>query len=154
MPDSNGHRVLAEFELPSDPGNEREVMDRVADAVGSLGLAAPRLENLKTAVSEAAMNAIEHGNEGKSEMPVGVQVLLSEDDLRVLIRDLGGDKEIPEAETPDIEAKLAGLQKPRGWGLFLIQNMVDKMEVTSDEEHHTIELVLYLKGEGDGGNAG
>jgi len=154
MPDSNGHRVLAEFELPSDPGNEREVMDRVADAVGSLGLSAPRLENLKTAVSEAAMNAIEHGNEGNSEMPVGVQVLLSEDDLRVLIRDLGGDKEIPEAEAPDIEAKLAGLQKPRGWGLFLIQNMVDKMEVTSDETHHTIELVLYLKGEGDGGNAG
>jgi len=154
MPDSNGHRVLAEFELPSDPGNEREVMDRVANAVGSLGLSAPRLENLKTAVSEAAMNAIEHGNESNTEMPVGVQVLLSEDDLRVLIRDLGGDKEIPETETPDIEAKLAGLQKPRGWGLFLIQNMVDKMEVTSDETHHTVELVLYLKGEGDGGNAG
>ena len=154
MPDANGHRILAEFQLPSDPGNEREVMDRVADAVGSLGLPTPRLENLKTAVSEAAMNAIEHGNEGNADVPVGVQVLLSDDDLRVLIRDFGGGKEIPEAETPDIEAKLAGLQKPRGWGLFLIQNMVDEMEVTSDETHHTVELVLYLKGEGDGGNAG
>lgn len=153
MPDSNGHRVLAEFQLPSDPGNEREVMDRVAEAVEGLDLPGPRLENLKTAVSEAAMNAIEHGNKGDAEVPVGVQVLLSEDDLRVLIRDFGGGTEIPEAETPDIEAKLAGLQKPRGWGLFLIQNMVDEMEVTSDDTHHTVELVLYLKGDADGGDA-
>jgi len=153
MPDTNGHRVLAEFQLPSDLGNEREVMDRVAEAVQSLDLPGPRLENLKTAVSEAAMNAIEHGNEGNAELAVGVQVLLSDDDLRVLIRDFGGGREIPEAETPDIEAKLAGLQKPRGWGLFLIQNMVDKMEVTSDDVHHTVELVLYLKGEADGSDA-
>ena len=153
MPDTNGHRVLAEFQLPSDPGNEREVMDRVAEAVQTLDLPGPRLENLKTAVSEAAMNAIEHGNEGNAELAVGVQVLLSEDDLRVLIRDFGGGQEIPEAETPDIEAKLAGLQKPRGWGLFLIKNMVDEMEVTSDDVHHTVELVLYLKGDKDGSEA-
>ena len=153
MPDVNGHRVLAEFQLPSDLGNEREVMDRVAEAVKSLDLPGARLENLKTAVSEAAMNAIEHGNEAKAELPVGVQVLLSDEDLRVLIRDFGGGQEIPEAETPDIEAKLAGLQKPRGWGLFLIQNMVDEMAVTSDDVHHTVELVLYLKGDGDGSDA-
>ena len=96
------------------------------------------------------MNAIEHGNEGKAELPVGVQVLLSEEDLRVLIRDFGGEKEIPAAELPDIEAKLQGLQKPRGWGLFLIQNMVDEMEVTNDDVHHTVELVLYLKGDPGG----
>ena len=154
MPDANGHHVLVEFQLPSDPGNEREVMDRVAEAVQGLDLPAPRLENLKTAVSEAAMNAIEHGNQGDASLAVGVQVLLSDDDLRVLIRDFGGGQEIPEAETPDIEAKLAGLQKPRGWGLFLIQNMVDEMQVSSDDLHHTVELVLYLKGEADGSDAG
>ncbi|MDQ3646075.1 MAG: hypothetical protein M3345_03970, partial [Actinomycetota bacterium] len=58
--------------------------------------------------------------------------------------------EIAEAETPDIEAKLAGLQSPRGWGLFLIKNMVDDMRVWSDELTHTVELVLHLKGEADG----
>jgi serine phosphatase RsbU (regulator of sigma subunit)/anti-sigma regulatory factor (Ser/Thr protein kinase) len=151
----NGNgRVLAAFELPSNPGNEREVMDRVAVAVEGIGLEGPRMENLKTAVSEAAMNAIEHGNKGNAELPVGVQVLLSEEDLRVLITDHGGGQEIPESETPDIEAKLAGLQKPRGWGLFLIQNMVDEMAVTSDEVHHTVELVLYLKGAEDAHAAG
>jgi serine phosphatase RsbU (regulator of sigma subunit)/anti-sigma regulatory factor (Ser/Thr protein kinase) len=142
-------RILAEFTVPSNLGNEREVMDRVAMAVEDIGLTGPRRENLKTAVSEAAMNAIEHGNKGDAGLDVGVRVLVSPDDLRVLITDQGGDREIPESEAPDIEAKLAGLQTPRGWGLFLIQNMVDEMEVSSDEGGHTVELVLYLKGESD-----
>jgi serine phosphatase RsbU (regulator of sigma subunit)/anti-sigma regulatory factor (Ser/Thr protein kinase) len=139
-------RVLEEFSMPSSPGNERAVMDRVAGAVSGVSISAARLEQLKTAVSEAAMNAIEHGNGGRPELPVEVKVAMSERDLRVSITDHGGGREIPEVETPDLEAKLAGLQKPRGWGLFLIQNMVDEMNVTSDQAHHTIELVLNLEG--------
>ena len=50
-------------------------------------------------------------------------------ELLVRITDEGGEREIAEAETPDLEAKLEGLQKPRGWGLFLIENMVDDLRV-------------------------
>jgi anti-sigma regulatory factor (Ser/Thr protein kinase) len=55
---------------------------------------------------------------------------------------------IPEAQTPNLEAKLAGLQSPRGWGLFLIKNMVDEMNITSDEIHHAVELIFLLAGAG------
>src|ERR671925_372740 len=48
-PSANG-RVLAEFELPSAPGNEREAIDRVERAVADLELEAARLQRLKTAV--------------------------------------------------------------------------------------------------------
>ena len=61
-------------------------------------------------------------------------------ELSVRITDRGGDEPIAEAETPDLEAKLEGLQKPRGWGLFLIQNMVDDVRVETDGSDHTIEL--------------
>jgi serine phosphatase RsbU (regulator of sigma subunit)/anti-sigma regulatory factor (Ser/Thr protein kinase) len=140
-------RVLAEFAVPSRPGTERLVMDRVAGAVAGVDLGG-RIERLKTAVAEAAMNAIEHGNESRPELDVRVQVAISAAELRVRIIDQGGDRPIPEAEAPDLEAKLEGLQKPRGWGLFLIENMVDAMEVSSDGAHHTVELVLHLKGDG------
>ena len=149
-PPLGARRVLDEFELPSQPGNERQAMERVATAVVDLRLEPARLENLKTAVAEATMNAIEHGNQNRAELPVSVRVESDGADLAVFITDQGGARPIPITETPDIEAKLAGLQKPRGWGLFLIQNMVDAMRVTSDEQHHTIELVLHLKGEGNG----
>lgn len=147
-------RLLTKFDLPSEPGNERIAMDRVTQAVGDLGLAPNRLERLKTAVSEATMNAIEHGNQSNADLPVAIHVLASPDELLVRITDEGGGQEIPEAETPDIEAKLAGLQKPRGWGLFLIQNMVDAMNVTSDERRHTVELVVRTKGEPNGNQPG
>ena len=72
--ESNG-RVLAEFELASEPGNEREAMARVEDAVAGLGLEPARLERLKTAVAEATMNAMEHGNEYRADRPVSIRVI-------------------------------------------------------------------------------
>jgi serine phosphatase RsbU (regulator of sigma subunit)/anti-sigma regulatory factor (Ser/Thr protein kinase) len=147
-PTDGSGRVLAEFSVPSEPGNERLVMARVAEAVEEIDLG-DRLERLKTAVAEAAMNAIEHGNQNRPELEVEVTVVASGNELRVRITDQGGERPIPEAETPDLEAKLEGLQKPRGWGLFLIKNMVDEMEISSDETHHTVELILHLKGDGD-----
>jgi anti-sigma regulatory factor (Ser/Thr protein kinase) len=151
-PGVSDEEVLCDFMVESVPGNERQVMDRVADAVQGMGLAPNRVERLKTAVAEAAMNAIEHGNEGQRELLVAVRVAVAEGDLIVRITDQGGGAEIPEAETPDLDAKLAGLQKPRGWGLFLIKNMVDDLRVHTDERHHTVELVLHLNGDGDGDN--
>jgi len=99
------------------------------------------------------MNAIEHGNRMDVELPVHVRVSVTANELLVRIVDNGGGREIPEPETPDIEAKLQGLQKPRGWGLFLIKNMVDDMRVHTTNMHHSIELVMKLdpkKGASDG----
>lgn len=137
-------RTLASFEVPSEAGNEREVMDRVAEAVAGTGLPPKRLERLKTASAEAAMNAMEHGNGYRQEVPVQVVVSASDDRLVVAITDHGGGRDTPEPETPDLEAKLEGLQKPRGWGLFLIKEMVDELAVGEDGSHHTVELVMHL----------
>lgn len=140
-------KLLAHFSLPSQPGNERQAMEQVAAVVQDLHLPASRLERLKTAVAEATMNAMEHGNHYRSDLSVEINVQASPENLSVTIRDHGGGKDLIESEMPDLEAKLAGAQSPRGWGLFLIKNMVDEMNVRSDETHHTLELVLHLKGE-------
>jgi anti-sigma regulatory factor (Ser/Thr protein kinase) len=153
-PDSKGRngtwRVLAELSVPSEPGNERRATEVVAGAIKDVGLTERRLERLKTAVAETTMNAMEHGNEYRPEVPVKIRVLSSEADLSVRITDQGGSPvPDPERQAPDLEAKLEGLQTPRGWGLFLIKNMVDEMHVTSDESHHTVELVMHLEGGDD-----
>jgi serine phosphatase RsbU (regulator of sigma subunit)/anti-sigma regulatory factor (Ser/Thr protein kinase) len=142
-------RKLLEFELPSEPGNERQAMERVAGAVDGLGLPADRLERLKTAVAEATMNAMEHGNQYNPDLPATIRVDASKSAIAVKITDHGGGDEIVEPEAPDLESKLAGLQSPRGWGLFLIREMVDELSVSNDDIHHTIRLVMRLTG-GDG----
>lgn len=96
------------------------------------------------------MNAMEHGNEYRADRRVSIRVLGSADSVRVQVTDLGGVIELPGREAPDIEAKLAGRQKPRGWGLFLIEQMVDEARVTGDEGRRTLELVMRLQGGDDG----
>ncbi|MCB8983594.1 MAG: SpoIIE family protein phosphatase [Ardenticatenaceae bacterium] len=130
-----------EFEIASAPGNERLAMARVAEIVGD-GLPATRLDRLKTAVAEATMNAMEHGNQYDPDKPARLTVSVAETAVRVTITDQGGGTPLNPNTAPNLEAKLAGEQSPRGWGLFLIKNMVDEMHVHQDAEHHTIELVM------------
>ena len=134
------------------PGNERQAIQYVAETVGPLKLPAKRLAELQTAVAEATMNAMEHGNQYQLDKSVTIQVLATKTAIAVRIIDHGGGQLIPEPETPDLEAKLAGLQTPRGWGLFLIKNLVDDMRVTSDEFHHTVELTVHLSNDYPGGS--
>ncbi len=143
-------RTLGTFTWPSEPGNERLAMAKVAESVQGLGIEPARLERLKTSVAEATMNAMEHGNKFNPQVPVDFVVRASNQALSVRITDQGGGKPIVQALVPDLEAKLAGTQTPRGWGLFLIEKMVDEMHVTMDEKTHTIELIMYLKGRDDG----
>jgi serine phosphatase RsbU (regulator of sigma subunit)/anti-sigma regulatory factor (Ser/Thr protein kinase) len=143
--------VLADFELASQPGNEREAIARVERALIGVELGAGRLERLKTAVGEATMNAMEHGSAYRADRPVSIRVLHSPGRLRVQVSDLGGAAELPDAEAPDLEAKLAGKQTPRGWGLFLIEKMVDEANVTGEGAQRTLELVVHLRGGGDDG---
>jgi anti-sigma regulatory factor (Ser/Thr protein kinase) len=136
-------RRLASFAVASEPGNERVALARVAEAVAGRGLTGPRLERLKTAVAEATMNAIEHGNRNQADIPVDVEVTQDGPDIIVAITDLGGEHAPAGSATdPDLELKLAGQQPPRGWGLFLIRNMVDAMRVSTDGPRHTIQLTM------------
>jgi anti-sigma regulatory factor (Ser/Thr protein kinase) len=152
MSNTDNWHILGQWLLASEPGNERIAMEKVAEAVRPVHLSMARLERLKTAVAETTMNAMEHGNSYRADRPVSIQVRISKSMLSVIIGDRGGTRKLPtEPEIPDIEAKLAELQTPRGWGLFLIKNMVDDMHITSDESHHTLELILNLEGENHDG---
>jgi len=137
--------LLADFDLPSAPGNEYQAMRRVVEAVAALGLPPDRLEKLKTAVAEAVMNAMEHGNRYRDGQPVGIQAEYDSQRLVVRIADQGGSTDIPGVTAPDMEQKLAGLQSSRGWGLFLIKSTVDETHRISDGQRQTLELILHLQ---------
>ena len=138
-------RLLLAFTVPSEPGNERMALARVAAAVADSRLTADQLERLKTAVAEATMNAIEHGNHNNPDLDVDISVVDTGDEVSVSIVDHGGadaPADDSTTELPDLDKKLAGLQSPRGWGLFLIQNMVDAMDVSTDGDRHTVRLTM------------
>jgi anti-sigma regulatory factor (Ser/Thr protein kinase) len=143
---ATGEQRVASFEIASRAGNERAAMERVTDAIATARLpwrpSPERLERLGTAVAEAAMNAIEHGNRNDPEVPDRVRVTATPEALTVRITDHGQPHDAGAVPTPDIEAKLEGLQSPRGWGLFLMRAMVDEVNETADDGLHAVELVV------------
>ena len=142
-------KTLGEFSLPSEAGIERIASEKVLELLIEIPLKKTQVDRLKTAVSEATMNAIEHGNHFDRNKPVIIKVIASEKAISVHISDRGGDIIIPESKVPDLEAKLAGLESPRGWGMFIIRRMVDHLEILSGEDHHTVVLSMFLEGDSD-----
>lgn len=141
----NTWHLLSEWTLPSIPGNERLAMEQVASVVQPLQQSSKRLADLKTAVAEATMNAMEHGNQYQPDKVVTLQVLTSETAIAVRIRDQGEGNPIPEPTSPDLNAKLTEHQASRGWGLFLIKHLVDELSITNDCHMHMIELIMRRK---------
>ena len=144
---SVGRQLIDKFNLESKPGNERLAIQRVEIAIEGLGIPESKLARIRTAVGESTMNAMEHGNRYQPDLPVEISVFTSGESLSIFVTDQSGDQPIPVLVEPDLEAKLAGLQSPRGWGLFLIKQMVDEMHVTTDETHHSVELIFKLRGD-------
>lgn len=131
------------FSVPSVEGNERAAMDRVAEIV-TTALPGARLDALRTAVSETVMNAIEHGNRGDADLDVLISVQRTSEYVTVEVADFGRGRR-RDADEPDLELKLAGMQTPRGWGLFLVRELVDRVEEFTDGDRHVVRLAMRTK---------
>ena len=140
--------ILDEFSVSSKPGIETVAMQRAFQAAAPLLIDAARLERFKTAVAEAVMNAIEHGNSLQAEMPVDVRIRRTQREVVVDVTDQGrGTSDPTKTSPPDLTAKLQGREPPRGWGLFLIQQMVDELTWETHGDGHTVSLHFLLPGE-------
>jgi len=139
------HRDIIELTVPSRQGLEKVAVDAAASIAEIMGFSEDRIEDLKTAVGEACMNAIEHGNKLDSSMKVLVELIADDSKLQVDVHDQGtGIK--GKITKPDIDAKIAKKQTARGWGLFLIQSLMDEVKFDwSPETGNIVRMVVYLK---------
>jgi len=116
-----------EVSLPSKLGYERIAMESSASFAKIIGFMKDRIEDLKTAVSEACLNAMEHGNKGRNDARVVVTMSFKNGILSVSVKDEGdGISELPQ--DPDIERKVQKLEPTKGLGVFLIKQLVDRVE--------------------------
>lgn len=91
---------------------------------------ADQVDELKHALIEACINAFEHSN--SEEGKVYIRFVMRPDDLMVVIRDYGQGFAVEEVPTPDLAAKVEGLDDyKRGWGLTLIEGLMDTVVIDS-----------------------
>jgi serine/threonine-protein kinase RsbW len=132
-----------ELHIPSVLGFERVAMEFAAAVAKMRQLPEDRIEDLKTAVAEACLNAIEHGHKLNAAMKVAVSLTIDDSTLQVSVRDEG--PAIGEIKTPSIDSKIEGEIPPRGWGIFLIKNLVDEVQFeAAPEGGNVVRMIIHL----------
>jgi serine/threonine-protein kinase RsbW len=138
---------VIELRLPSRLGYERVAMDAASSLASRMGFEDDRVAALKTAVSEAVTNAIEHGNQHDEAMKVVVMLTVRGDELSISVTDQGkkllGHQDV--GKVPNIEEAFTREDKG-GWGIWLISELMDKVEFSTDPGGgNKIRMVIHLE---------
>ena len=133
-----------EVSLPNQVGYERIAMACSESYARMVGFAPERIEDLKSAVAEACINAMQHGNKDRPEANVVVHMNFKEDTFSVSVMDQGnGIPEVPEY--PGIVRIIENQESTRGLGIFLIQRLMDSVkfnQMTPEGQMVTMEKKL------------
>lgn len=136
-----------ELSIPSNPIFERVVRASAAEVGSAFGFSAERVEDLKLAISEAVNNAIDHGNHREAGKLVAVVFEIDGEKLEIRISDEGaGIEKLDLARRVVDEANLE-VGQLRGFGMYLISELVDDLEVSSSHRGTVLTLRLYRKGQ-------
>jgi serine/threonine-protein kinase RsbW len=131
--------------LSNEIGYERIAMACSASFAQMFGCSPERIEDLKTVVAEAAINAMEHGNKGRADARVIVYMNCRDDAINVSVIDEGdGIKELPP--NPNTERIIDELDPPTGFGVFLINQLADKVEYNQmTDEGHAVRMAINMR---------
>ncbi|RMF85429.1 MAG: ATP-binding protein [Nitrospirae bacterium] len=136
-----------ELRLTLPPVADMELVAvRAADVVGrAIGLDRDQIEAVGVAVAEAFLNAVEHG--GGREVEVRVLEECWKDGSRALVvevedRGPGFDPERGPKRRP------MGRLKRRGWGLRLMRELVDELQVESQPGRTVVRLCKRREADG------
>lgn len=149
MPNSDAEQSerVIELRLPSRLGYEKVAMDAASSLARRMGFELERVEALRTAVSEAVTNAIEHGNAHDAAMRVMVMLTVRPDGLVISVADQGR-KQLDQdqtAMTPRIEDSFDKEDKG-GWGIWLIRELMDEVEfTTAPSGGNQVRMVIHLE---------
>lgn len=131
---------VVEIYIPSELGYEKIPMAAAATVAYRMGFSQDRIDDLKTAVSEAVTNAIEHGNQSNVEIKVLVELTIQDNALTLNVVDQGRQP-IPaiSEERPDRPGHEGG------WGMFLIKQLMDEVAVFAKPGRNEMRMVIHLE---------
>lgn len=96
------------------------------------------IDEIKLALIETCINSFEHSH--STDKKVYIHFLMKENEFELRIKDHGVGFDINQIKPPDIENVLKRKRK-RGWGLEIIQNLMDEVKINSSERGTTITMI-------------
>ena len=92
---------------------------------------------ISMALIEACINAFEH-SETKEE--IYIHFIINDDNLTIKVIDKGKGFDASSIKLPNIDEKVGSSERKRGWGLMLMQELMDKVHFESDDSGTTLTM--------------
>ncbi|WP_017473787.1 anti-sigma B factor RsbW [Amphibacillus jilinensis] len=129
------HFDFIEMKLPAKPEYVGVIRLSISGIANRMGFTYEEIEDLKVAISEAMTNATTHAYEDNEEGEVTVGFGIYQNRLEIMVADHGGSFDLneikagtgPYQQNEEIESLREG-----GFGLFLIDALMDKVEIRND----------------------
>lgn len=124
-----------EMKVPAKPEYVGVVRLSISGVANRMGFTYEDIEDLKVALSEAITNAVTHAYHEKDDGEVTVGFGVYQDRLEIMVADRGGSFDLQ-----DIKGKIGPYEQSNsienlqegGFGLFLIDALMDKVEINND----------------------
>ena len=134
---ANKQTPKVELTIPIIPDMELAATKTSEVVAKHMGLSEEKSAEISMALIEATINAFEH-SESKSSN-VEIHFVIQGDTLEIKVTDHGKGFDKSQVAIPNIEEKLESDHK-RGWGLQLIQELMDSVEFASTEDGTTVTM--------------
>ncbi|SEN82016.1 serine/threonine-protein kinase RsbW [Amphibacillus marinus] len=124
-----------EMKLPAKPEFVGVVRLSISGIANRMGFSYEEIEDLKVAISEAMTNATTHAYQANEDGEVTVGFGIYQDRLEIMVADHGGSfdlTEIKQATGPYQQTEPIESLREGGFGLFLIDALMDKVEIKND----------------------
>ncbi len=136
VPHTQAARV--DLSIPMLPQMELTA-SQTAEAVGAfMNLAEDKVEEVKLALIEACINAFEHSQAKDRRLQIDLEA--GENELIVKVSDRGHGFDIVSVRE-DLNQRRRDGNKKRGWGLELMRQLMDEVDLQSGRDGTTITLV-------------
>jgi serine/threonine-protein kinase RsbW len=141
----NNNDGSVEIILANQLGYERVAMACSASFAQLFGFPKDRIEDLKTVVAEASINAMQHGNKGKIDAKVVVTIGFQNDAIWIWVGDEGDGIKVVSPK-PNIDKIIEADETLSGFGLYIIEQLADHVEFKERPERgHIVEIALNMK---------
>ena len=135
-------RPKIELKLPIIANMELVAVQTAEVVAKHMDLSEDKAAEISMALIEACINAFEHS---QAQNNVFIHFILEENSLVIKVIDQGIGFDKTKVEIPAIENKLGTDERKRGWGLQLIQELMDSVEFESSKDGTTVTMTKNKK---------
>jgi serine/threonine-protein kinase RsbW len=143
MIETSGFDKSVDMTVPMEEEQELLVAQRAGELALGLGFDKDTIDEMKLAIIEAVINAFEHSKSAQRIVFITFGLSVKKRRMTIFIRDYGSGFNPGAVEKPDIAKKMHKGAYKRGWGLKLMESLMDEVRIDSSPEGTQVMMVKH-----------